>query len=67
MFGKTLRCEEVKHQYGSQETAEFDWQGPAALVNALDTEGQIDWWRSVSGSISHRGCSTICSSVVSWF
>jgi len=27
---------------------------------------QIDRWRSVSGSISHRGCLTTCSSVVSW-
>jgi hypothetical protein len=38
MFGKTLRCDEVKHQYVSQESAEFAWQRPAALVNVLDTE-----------------------------
>ena len=30
--------EEIKHQYVSQESAEFAWQRPAALVNALDTE-----------------------------
>jgi len=38
MFEGTVRCEEVKYQPVSQESVQFAWQGPAALVNALDAE-----------------------------